>query len=84
MRIGATMLIAMKSTLANTVTRKSVMVVLNINLSIQDIEKQELWFKSKIRYLMATESQKLNNNNNKIKLLQEKKWLLNHDKDQRL
>lgn len=57
MRIGATMLIAMKSTLANTVTRKSVMVVLNINLSIQDIEKQELWFKSKIRYLMATESQ---------------------------
>lgn len=84
MRIGATMLIAMKSTLANTVTRKSVMVVLNINLSIQDIEKQELGFKSNIRYLMATESQKLNNNNNKIKLLQEKKWLLNHDKDQSL
>lgn len=57
MRIGATMLIAMKSTLANTVTRKPVILVLNINLSIQDIEKQELWFKSKIRYLMATESQ---------------------------
>lgn len=51
------MLIAMKSTLANTVTRKPVIVVLNINLSIQDIEKQELWFKSKIRYLMARESQ---------------------------
>lgn len=57
MRIGATMLIAMKSMLANTVTRKPVIVVLNINLSIQEIEKQELWFKSSIRYVMATESQ---------------------------
>lgn len=57
MRIGATMLIAKESTLANMATRKPVIVVLNINLSIQEIEKQELWFKSSIRYLMATESQ---------------------------
>lgn len=57
MRIGTTMLIAKESTLANTATRKPVIVVLNINLSIQEIEKQELWFKSSIRYLMATESQ---------------------------